>query len=158
MSNKINQLLTILQLLIASGTFTLIYFANEKMGVSRHLSYMNQKVEAVFQFENLSIILGVTLMISSVVFLVKQIKTKKLLLLDNLVLLLYSILTAGFILRNDAGSEVYYYYVGLLLLLFIGIQIAKVFLSENSTLENNSLKKRVFNVMFLVLCFLIFLK
>lgn len=149
-------ILTIFQLLIASGTALLVKTSYEKMGVSRQLHYMNMKVEEVVRFENLAIFIGVSLIILSVVSFVKLYKAGKLLALGSIVLLVNTLLFSFYILRSDASSEVAYYYVTLLMLIFTGMQFFKVFFGKNFTLNEGSLKYKVINSVFLLLTLLIF--
>lgn len=158
LSRRLHQVLTIFQLIIASGAWILIETAHSKMGVSRHLYYMNQKVDAAIQFENLSIILGVPLMVVSVVFLVKTLKVGKSVALSHIVMIAYTLFTSVFILRNTTSTEVAYYYVMLLMLVFIGIQIAKVSFGKTDTIDVQSKSYKVIHVILLSLSLFIFLR
>lgn len=123
-----NIIINILQLLLLLGAFALNYFTKKKMGMARHMVYLNQKIEnnypvEIIKYSLLSIIILMTIFILILYMKNKNDKTNDIYMIS--ITLIASILFIVFTISQSKQSIKSYYFIVLLIGVFYILQILK---------------------------------
>ena len=68
---KLGHIITnIIQLLLLTGAYTFYYFTKKKMGMARHIIYLNQKIENNYPINTIKYILLFTIVLLTIFILI----------------------------------------------------------------------------------------
>ncbi len=125
MTKKTFSIISILELIALIGAYLVHYFTKAKMGMARHVVYVNQKIEKNYPIDMIKIV-AIILIVSLTIYVLYRLKDKNIKL--SIATLISSILFVGFTVFSSASTMRDYYFVGLLFFIVAILQLIKAFL------------------------------
>lgn len=129
MRKAIYIVISFLELLLLIGAFVLQYFTRRRMGMARHIIYMNQKWGEAFSLESIKIVslILIVFLLMILLFLWFRRENKKNLLnkADIVLSVLLSTVYIVFMTMNSVEEMRAYYFIGILLWLATSLQLLK---------------------------------
>lgn len=128
MKKKGHIITNILQILLLLSAFIFSYFTKKKMGMARHVIFLNQKIESNYPVIIIKYIILFSIVLLSILALVmylKNSKNRKISKLNIIATVILSLACILFIVIQSKESIRSYYFVGILILLTFIVQVIK---------------------------------